>query len=221
MAHSSKKDKRFYLFLFLAGLAILYLAVDRLAIVFKKGYVFRLFDRPMVVLGAARYIPKDQLNQYPPELKQSFQPIKIANTVYKKPKYEKNVRLDRVDEHTLFARDVDTGEAYKLFWSRNSGYGCASSPYVETSEGVFDPSRQDLKGIKFFFFGDSWRGILGDQGLEQLRLDLVPGDPAKLYLVSDKKDSQGRLEVLHLVLFTSYSRCVGVRDVKQAPDNSL
>jgi hypothetical protein len=134
---------------------------------------------------------------------------------------KKNILVDRVDEHTIFARDAYSGENYKLYWSSDSGYGCASSPYVETSDGVFDPSRQDLAGIKFFFFGDSWRGILGDQGLEQLRLDLVSGDPAKLYLVSEQKDSQGRLEVLELILFTSYKQCVGVRQVKEMPDNSL
>jgi hypothetical protein len=89
MARSSKKGWGFYFLLFLAGLAFLYLAVDQLAIVFKKGYVLRLFDRPLIVLGVARFIPKDQLNHYPSRLKQSFQTEKTRDFTYKKPRYEK------------------------------------------------------------------------------------------------------------------------------------
>lgn len=210
------RSKIFRTILILLILFTLYLSTDQLMTVFNKGYVTQFYGQPVLVLGVANKIPKDQLSHYPWRLEKSFEIKTQGGISYREAKYEKNVLIDRVDEHTIYATDAYTGEPYKLLWTKDSGYACVSQPHVELPEGTIDPSQQDLKGIKFFFLGNNWRGILGDIGLAQLEYDFNPNDPAKLYLVNDTENKQGSLEILQLVLFTTKPDCAGIHGIEES-----
>lgn len=205
--------KSSFIFIGLVVLVVFYFLIDGALSLFRKGYIFRVWGQPVLILGVAHKIPKDQLVHYSPRLEQSFEKKTLDKISYKIARYEKNIFVDRVDEHTVYAKDAYTGENYRLLWTKDSAYACLNQPKVNLPEGEIDPSRQDLKGIEFVFFGSSWRGVLGDEGLNQLTVDLVPGDPAKLYLVNENKNSQGSLEVLQLILFTTRPSCIATKSV--------
>lgn len=210
------KSILFRIFFVLMLVFIIYLLTNQLMTIFNKGYIVQLYGQPALVLGVANKVPKDQMTHYPWKFEKSFNIKTQGNLSYREAKYEKNIFVDRVDEHTIYATDAYTGEEYKLLWTKDSAYACVSKPQVDLPEGTIDPSQEDLKGIKFFFFGNSWRGILGDVGLTQLEYDLIPGDPGKLYLVSENLDDQGRLEALQLILFTTRDYCIGTHDIKES-----
>jgi hypothetical protein len=61
------------------------------------------------------------------ELKNSFELKRVADgSIYREAKYEKNIKIERIDEHIIYAADAYSKEPYKLLWTKNSGYTCAA-----------------------------------------------------------------------------------------------
>ncbi len=208
-----KKRVKIILGIFLF-IVFLYFLIDLSLTVLGKGYIIFSNGKAVLLLGASKYWPKNLREPYLPEVKAAFkesQKVKAqdgsGDFIYQEPKYERAMKVNQIIGHTVVGKDIETGEPIKYLWTKNSGYSCEKGDFVQIGDQIIDPSLHPER-MKYVFFGNTWRGVLGDEGLSWLGQDLNKGDGAKVYLVSEEKDTEGRSEIMNLMLFTSKENCI-------------
>ncbi|MBI5127197.1 hypothetical protein HZA76_01950 [Candidatus Roizmanbacteria bacterium] len=206
-------DKRLKTLIFiLLAIFLFYFGADLLMSSLGKGYIYYIKGKPVLILGIAKNLPENLRVPYPLEVQASFKDsvtvkTEVGDFAYREPKYERAMKVIEIVGNTITGKDIETGETVKYLWTKNSGYSCNKGDYVQIGNQIIDPSLHP-ENMKFFFFGTGWRGILGNVGLTFLKEDLNTGDGAKVYLISENKDNEGRSEILNLMLFTSKENCV-------------
>jgi len=177
----------------------------------NRYLVFHLGGRQLLKLGTS-------LSLAPQDIEAGFNRItNAAGTNVRIPKYIHDVLVSREEHGVFYATEIGGSEERRYRWTDSTGYICVAPDMATVAiENPVDP-KKDLANYVFVFYGGDFRGNYSRIGLLEARNDLVPGDPAKLYLKTDQPGADGTYELLNVALFTSHETCTLATEPSDAP----
>lgn len=152
---------------------------------------------------------------FPTQFEQSFVPFGSLASSVRKPKYERNTTYQDDIPDGILAKDMESGKVDKFSWNDQTHYMClAPVDYqVPGLDQPVDPAKA-LKNYTFLNTGNTIGGTsAADIGYYMFKRDVEKGTPVKFILQNETINSDGGLDILMVLVFTTHTKCVRPTEV--------